>query len=72
MTTNSDPCKGCTERNVTPEYNCHSHCKEWIKARLKKELLRRKYMRDKEIKTTLMEGKEQTYKKRTGKRYRQP
>ena len=38
-------CKGCTERDVTPEYNCHMHCQRYIKERLKAQLSYKARMR---------------------------
>ena len=37
-----DECKGCTKRKVTADYNCHSHCKAYIKRRLLAEFKYRK------------------------------
>lgn len=67
-------CKGCTKRMVTPEYNCHMHCQEYIKERLKSELKHRRAMRHLdqkyfmyELKTNIRKKAEQMQRKQKGK-----
>lgn len=30
MAENKKPCLGCTRRKVTRDYNCHSHCPDFL------------------------------------------
>lgn len=30
MVKNKKPCLGCTKRQVTRDYNCHSHCPDFL------------------------------------------
>jgi hypothetical protein len=30
MAENKKPCLGCTRRKVTQDYNCHSHCPDFL------------------------------------------
>ena len=64
-------CRDCPNRKVTAEYNCHSHCQKYIKARLKRKLLVLKHMREHAIDDTLMESKSRGYKRTTGKKFKQ-
>lgn len=41
-------CKNCTKRNVTADYNCHSHCQAYIKEKLTRALAHKKAIRLKE------------------------
>lgn len=36
MCKESDPCYGCTKRVATKEYNCHSHCPEYLALKAEK------------------------------------
>lgn len=31
-------CMGCTKRNVTADYNCHSHCRDYLEEKMTQKL----------------------------------
>lgn len=53
MVENKKPCFGCTKRQVTRDYNCHSHCPDFLG--LKEEnMARAEVIRQKKAEETMM------------------
>lgn len=71
MVENKKPCLGCTRRKVTRDYNCHSHCPDYLGIKeedmARAEIIRKKKAEDAEF----VEMKIRAVNKTTGKQHKQ-